>query len=193
VKVNGCANRLIAQQKTTLGEPSGRITPRLRRVAAILRAAGFPVALSRNMDAWLKTHAVFVTAVAGAIYDAGGSCVGLVAQPDGVPRLVRAIRQGFQALRVLRVAIEPRKLDLLFLRLPLALPVAYWRRYLAQPAAELLFARHVRTAPAEMLELVRQMRKLIDHASQVPTPDLHRLWASVEAQQTGQHERSTDG
>ncbi len=125
--------RLIPQQRTTLGEPSGRMTPRLHGVAASLRAAGFPVAFSRRMDAGLKTPAVFVIAVAGAIYDTGGSGAALVAQPEGIPRLVRAVRQGFRALHAVGVPIEPRKLALLFVWLPLAIPVAYWRRYLARP------------------------------------------------------------
>jgi 2-dehydropantoate 2-reductase len=43
-------------QPTTFGEPDGRITPRLQRVAATFHSAGFPVAVSRNMDAWLKTR-----------------------------------------------------------------------------------------------------------------------------------------
>jgi 2-dehydropantoate 2-reductase len=95
--------RLIPQQPTTLGEPDGRITPRLRQVAKVLLEAGFPVAFSRNMDVWLKTHALFVTAIAGAIYDAGGTCAALTTRPDGVHRLVRAVRQGFLALHALGV------------------------------------------------------------------------------------------
>ncbi len=47
----------IRQQPTTLGEVDGRITPRLRQLAIMLKRAGFPVALSHNMDSWLKTHA----------------------------------------------------------------------------------------------------------------------------------------
>ncbi len=171
--------RLIPQQRTTLGEPCGRVTPRLRAVATALRAAGFPVALSRRMDAWLKTHAVFVTAVAGAIYAAGGSCAALVSQPGGVVRLVRAVRQGFRALRARGVPIEPRKLAVLFLWLPLSVPVAYWRRYLARPAAELIFARHARAAPAEMRELVRQVRALIPGV-ETSAPDLDEVWAAVD-------------
>ena len=138
--------RLIPQQKTTLGEVSGRVTPRLHRIASALQAAGFPVALSRRMDAWLKTHAVFVTAIAGAIYLAEGTCADVASGVDGVPRLVRAVRQGFQALRAAGVFIEPRKLAILFLWLPFAVPVTYWRRYLAQQEAELIFAQHVRSA-----------------------------------------------
>ena len=43
-------------QKTTVGEPDGRITSRLLNVVHILRRAGFPVSVCRNMDAWQKTH-----------------------------------------------------------------------------------------------------------------------------------------
>jgi 2-dehydropantoate 2-reductase len=171
--------RLIPQQETTLGELSGNITPRLREIAEILRAAGFAVALSPNMDAWLKTHAVFVTAIAGAIYEAGGTCAALISQPGGIARLVRAVRQGFRALRTRGVPIAPVKLDLLFCWLPLPIPVAYWRRYLAQPAAELIFARHARAAPAEMLELVKQLSELVQ-ISVASAPDLSREWAAVE-------------
>jgi 2-dehydropantoate 2-reductase len=65
---------LIAQQPTTIGELDGRITLRLRlrRVADAFRAAGFRTAMSRHMDAWLTAHAVFVTALSGALYRQGG-------------------------------------------------------------------------------------------------------------------------
>jgi 2-dehydropantoate 2-reductase len=175
--------RLIPQQPTTLGEPDGRITPRLGQVAEALLQAGFPVAFSRNMDAWLKTHAVFVTAIAGAIYDAGGTCAALTTRPDGVHRLVRAVRQGFLALLALGVPIQPRKLAVLFLWLPLIFPVAYWKRYFARPDAELIFARHARAGPGEMLELVNELRTLIGQAH-AATPDLDSMWSAVQAAAT---------
>jgi len=173
--------RLIPEQKTTLGELDGRITPRLRRVREALRSAGFPVALSRHMDVWLKTHGVFITAIAGAIYSARGSCTALVAQPDGVPRLVRAVRQGFRALRALGMPIEPRKLAALFLWLPLPVPMAYWRAYLGRPEAELIFGRHAQGAVLEMLEIVNELRTLL-RDSRLSTPDLDRTWGAVEQQ-----------
>ena len=171
--------RLIPQQKTTLGEPDRRITPRMRRVAAVLRAAGFPVAISRRMDAWLKTHAAFVTVIAGAIYAAGGSCAALAQDPSGVPQLVRAVCQAFRALRAVRTPIEPRKLAALFLWLPLPVPIAYWRRYLGRPEAELIFARHADAAVGEMLELVSELQKLMRDAP-ILTPDLDTTWAAIE-------------
>src|SRR3984885_9354978 len=59
---------LIPQQPTTLGEIEGPPAPRIWEIAAMLKESGFNVALSQNMDAWLKTHAVFVTAVWGGFF-----------------------------------------------------------------------------------------------------------------------------
>jgi len=56
---------LIREQPTTLGELDGERTLRLRALATMLQSAGFRTALSGNMIAWLKTHAIFVTAVSG--------------------------------------------------------------------------------------------------------------------------------
>jgi 2-dehydropantoate 2-reductase len=63
---------MIAQQPTTLGELDGQRTARLHKLVEIFRQSGFPTTTSRDMDAWLKAHAFFVTAVSGAIYMAGG-------------------------------------------------------------------------------------------------------------------------
>ena len=90
--------RLIPAQPTTLGEPDGRLSPRLRQIAKIFEEAGFTVALSRRMDDWLKTHAMLVTAIAGAIYLANGSTITLSQSAASVRRLVQGVRQGFQLL-----------------------------------------------------------------------------------------------
>ena len=170
--------RVIAEQPTTLGEPDGSFSQRLRNVAKLFAGGDFKVALSRRMDDWLKTHAVFVTAFAGAIYRAEGSAAALAGRREAVRALVRAVRQGFGALSAAGVVIEPKKLALLF-ALPAVIPEYYWRRYLARPAAELIFAGHARSAPDEMSALVGQLRKIITtdpsrHA------ELEALWAAVE-------------
>ena len=66
------------------------------------------------MEDWLKTHAVFVTAIAGAIYLAEGSSAALAGRPEAVRTLVRGVRQGFSALSAAGVVIEPRRLGMLF-------------------------------------------------------------------------------
>jgi len=74
---------MIAQQPTTLGELDGRLTARLRQISKAFRDARLPTKISRNMDAWLKAHAFFVTAMCGAIYLAGDDCRKLSRAPKG--------------------------------------------------------------------------------------------------------------
>jgi 2-dehydropantoate 2-reductase len=169
--------RLIQEQPTTLGEPDGRLSPRLRHVAKIFEAAGFRVALNRRMDDWLETHAMFVTAIAGAIYLADGSTSALAASRENMRTLVRGVRQGFRALTKAGVSIEPRKLALLF-ALPSMVPQSYWRSYLVRPAADLIFARHAQAAAGEMLKLVEELRLTVRLAPG-SAPELEALWAAV--------------
>ena len=186
--------RLIAEQPTTLGEPDGTISPRLRDVAAKLRRAGFPVAISRRMKDWLKTHAVFVTCIAGAIYQAGGRAAEVARAPGRVNVLVRGVREGFDALATAGVSIVPPKLALLF-RLPSFAPALYWRNFLSRPAAELMFAAHARRAPEEMWTLVTELRSIISWEP-LSSPALTELWRAVESEALrvqALHEPKTDG
>ena len=67
---------MIPEQPTMLGEPGGKRTPSLYGAARALRTLGLRVRLARNVDAWLKVHAFFVTTVTGAIYLAGATVAG---------------------------------------------------------------------------------------------------------------------
>ncbi|MGB5367066.1 MAG: 2-dehydropantoate 2-reductase N-terminal domain-containing protein [Polyangiales bacterium] len=44
-----------SEQPTTIGELDGTRSPRVEAIANALKAAGFPVSICSNMDAWLKT------------------------------------------------------------------------------------------------------------------------------------------
>jgi 2-dehydropantoate 2-reductase len=92
---------IIPQQPTTLGEIEGPPTPCIREIAAMLKESGFNVALSQNMDAWLKTHAVFVTAVCGALYCAGADNYELARSSETLALLVNGVREGLRSLRAL--------------------------------------------------------------------------------------------
>ena len=171
--------RLIPEQPTTLGELDGRLSPRLHQIAKIFEEAGFTVALNRRMDDWLKTHAMLVTAIAGAIYLADGSTTALAKSRGSVRALVRGVRQGFSLLSEAGVVIEPKKLALL-VGLPLILPQLYLRRFLARPASELILARHANAVPSEMLKLVEELSAII-RLEPRKAPDLEALWAAVTA------------
>ncbi len=171
--------RLIPQQPTTIGEPDGSLSPRLRRIAKVLQAAGFSVALSRHMDDWLKTHAMLVTAIAGAIYLGHGSTAAVAKSRDSIHVLVRGIRQGFELLSGAGVVIAPRKLALLA-GIPAIFVELYLRRFLARPSSELIMARHANAVPGEMLTLVTELRAIV-RLDPRTAPDLETLWAAVTA------------
>ena len=69
-------------------------------IAILLRAAGFRVALIRDMESWLCRHAVFVTAVGGALYESGLDVRRLASNPERVRRFISAVREGWQGWTV---------------------------------------------------------------------------------------------
>lgn len=170
---------LIPQQPTTLGELDGTHSPRVRGIADVLRDAGFRVAISRQMDAWLKVHSVFVTAVSGALYLAGGDPHRLTRIPDGVPLFARGVREGFGALDALGLQ-PPTNLRAIFGWLPNHITVAYWRRLFASPRGEYYFARHARMAWEEASALAVEVRALLRQSGR-PTPAFDQLCASIDA------------
>ena len=168
----------IRQQPTTLGEVDGRITPRLRQLAIMLKRAGFPVALSHNMDSWLKTHAVFVSCISAALALEGGDSVRLGQNGGRVALMVKAIREGFVALQSMGNPIAPFNLQLIFSWMPRWFAIRYWQRALQTSVGTLAIAPHARAARAEMGLLAREVLVLLQ-ASPVPTPSLKRLLAAL--------------
>lgn len=167
-----------AIQPTTLGELDGRILPRLREIAGVLEAGGFPVAFSRNMDAWYKTHVAIVSPITNALYLADGDNYRLARTRDGVVLLVRAVKEGFRVLRALNVPITPFKYCVLPL-IPEPLLVMVLQRILATEWVTLAATRHANAARDEMRQLADEFRALV-FASGAPTPALDRLYTYVD-------------
>jgi 2-dehydropantoate 2-reductase len=168
----------IRQQPTTLGEVDGRITPRLRQLAAMLAQAGFPTAFSRNMDGWLKTHAIFVTSVSAALALEGGDSVRLGQNRATVAQMVSAIREGFAALRSLGVRVTPFDLQLIFRWMPRWFAIRYWQRALQTEVGTLAIAPHAKAARAEMGQVAGEILAFLE-PSPVPVPTLKRLLAAL--------------
>jgi 2-dehydropantoate 2-reductase len=147
-------------QKTTVGEIDGRFTPRIRALAAALREAGFPTAISGRMDAWLKTHVALVCPIADAFYAASGDLRTLADSSSRVITMLRSIRQAFWALRAQGIPVTPAKLRSLEL-LPDWLLVGACQWALRTAYADLVVARHATIARDEMAELSEQLRGLV--------------------------------
>ena len=100
-------------QPTTIGEPSGEITPRLREVGALLQRAGFPVMYEAKIDDWLRTHVALVVPIAMAIYAAGGSTRKVAESPRIIRLMIDAIKEGCRALGSAGFTVTPFKYRLL--------------------------------------------------------------------------------
>lgn len=170
----------IRQQPTTLGEVDGRITPRLRRLASMFEQAGFPVALSRSMDGWLKSHAVFVSCVSAALALEGGDSVRLGQSRERVVLMVNAIREGFLALQSLGITVVPFNLKLIFRWMPRWFAVRYWQHALQASVGTLAIAPHANAAREEMSQVGKEILALL-HTSPVPTPAMNELLAALDA------------
>jgi 2-dehydropantoate 2-reductase len=171
---------LIAQQPTTMGEIGGRRTARLCELSAAFREAGFSTKISRNMDAWLKTHAFFVTAVCGAIYLSGGDCRRLSEDDAALTLMTKGVCEGFAAVRALELPVSPFPLKVLFAWLPLRFAIRYWRRFFATKVADVVFGQHARIAAREMRDLASDCRMLLEQSG-VEASALAKLYGAVDA------------
>ena len=125
----------------------------------------------------MRRHAVFVTAIAGALYEAGGEARCLASNPQRVEAFILAVREGWSALDRRGVASAPLALRSIICWVPLRYAVGYWQRLLGSLRGEFYFARHAQHAPAEMAALAADVRELLDGT---PVPCLHRLYAAID-------------
>jgi 2-dehydropantoate 2-reductase len=170
---------MIPQQPTTLGEPNGSRSSRVQAVVETLRASGFQTQIDSDMNAWLVSHAFFVTAVSGAIYLAGGDCERLSRSRAPLNLMVSGVREGFDAVRALGRPVHPFALRVLFSWLPRWYAASYWRRFFSKREAEYIFAGHVRHASGEMQSLAAECRILLGSAG-VLAPALTELYRAID-------------
>ena len=140
----------------------------------MLEQAGFPTVISRSMDGWLKTHAVFVSCVSAALALEGGDSVRLGQHRATVALMVSAIREGFAALQSLGVRVMPFNLKLIFSWMPRWSAVRYWQRALQTDLGTLAIAPHANAAPEEMSRVARQILVFLEPSPR-PVPTLKRL------------------
>ena len=162
-------------QKTTLGELDGRSTARIRALAAALKQAGFPTAVSSQMDTWLKTHVALVSPIADAFYAAGDDLTWLADSRPRVIAMLRTIRQAFSALRAQGIPVTPARLRSLEL-LPDALLVGACRWALRTSYADLIVARHARAAREEMAALSGQLHELMARGTGIRGRSVGTRW-----------------
>ncbi|HXR65148.1 MAG TPA: 2-dehydropantoate 2-reductase N-terminal domain-containing protein [Ktedonobacteraceae bacterium] len=168
----------VRQVPTTLGEADGRVTPRLRQLAAIFKQAGFTVALSPDMQTWLKTHAIMDMGIIAAVMMMGGSAQ-LARSRRNVVMLVQAMREGLLALRALGTPLTPFYLTMLFLWLPRWLTVIFFQALLRTRLSVLGIDAHLDDDIEEVRQVTREIMAQL-RSSPLTTPTLNRLMEALE-------------
>ena len=161
------------QQSTTFGELDGSTTARLEQIIDVFKSAGFPVAISSQMDAWLKTHVAEVSPMANALFMAGGDNYRLARTRDAIVLMIRAIREGYKVLQELDIPIVPAKHKILKW-IPEPVLVALMKRiFRSDEMADLI--GHAHAARYEMKQICAEF-KVLAQSTSVPTPALDRLY-----------------
>lgn len=165
----------LRQVPMMLGEADGRMTPRLRQLAAVFKQAGFTVKLSADMQTWLKTHAIMDMGMISAVVMTGKKSALLARSRRNVLLLVQAVREGLLALRAQGTRLTPFSSTLLFLWLPRWLTVMLLQALLRSRFATLGIDPHLGGGDLEELrqmaeEIMTQLR-----SSPRATPTMDRL------------------
>jgi len=167
----------IREQKTTIGEINGETSASVKEIRALFESAGFKVEINANMQAWLKTHAIFVACIAAAIIKEDGNSIQLGKNRRSVKMMVKSIREGFTACKMLGLPISPANLKVIFMIMPQWFSVLYWQKTLQGKIGQLAMGPHANAAKDEMQLLAKKVLTVV-HSSSFPTPRLDELLSS---------------
>jgi 2-dehydropantoate 2-reductase len=160
----------IPQQRTAVDESAPDIIH-------LLRQAGFGVDPVRDMNAWLRRHAVFITAIAGSLYENRCDALALAHNSGGMRRFILAVREGWAALDRNKTSPAPFALRTIMCWVPLRLSTKYWSSLLASSRGDIYFARHAGHAAKEMAALAKDVRSFLHESA---APELRRLLVSID-------------
>ena len=160
-------------QPTTFGELDGFSSARLKEIMRAFRSAGFPTAMTSNMDAWQKTHVAWISPLANALYRVNCDNHVLARSPDVVRLAIKAVREGFNVLRALGIPITPAKLRM-WEWIPGSLLVQLLMLWANTNHFRTVAVEHTAAAADEMYQIAEEFRTLAVSAS-VATPAIDEL------------------
>ena len=166
------------EQPTTLGELGGNESERVVAMAEALKAAGFPVAISPAIDAWLKTHVAKVLPTLCALHRADLDPLRLADDDESLDLLVRSMREGLEVLEANGIPIRPHNHRVIGW-LPPRLMRWVMRRLFRAESMEIKMG-HASGSAGEWRLIMEEFRALIDRAG-IPTPATDILLRELSA------------
>lgn len=140
-------------QRTTLGEPVGRPTRRVRELARLLRAAGLPTAVSRRMGDWQFSHLALVCPLAAAVTARPGVDHQTIATDSALmTATAHQIRAHLAAVRRSGASLEPLRMRVIA-RVPSGILGRAIAAVFRTELGDRVICRHARSADTEMRQL----------------------------------------
>lgn len=146
-------------QPTTFGELNGQKSTRIKALQKILKKAGFKVAVSKNMDAWQKTHVALVGPLGDVIYFDGGNNYTVAKNAPAIRQMNLALKENFNFLHNSGIGIVPTKLNSIRI-LPLWILNLTMRFAYNTKWAETVISNHALNARNEMKVISYELIKL---------------------------------
>jgi len=145
------------------GEVDGRITPRLKRLVAIFRQAGFGAEASSDIVDFQATHGAEVALIGKLVLKYRCDTRALARAGDDLRLFVDARREAHEVLRALGRRIVPRSETAIGI-IPVFVQVAAIRMLLRSKLGEVGLAWHCSQAPDEIRQLEQELKVLVDRA-----------------------------
>ena len=166
-------------QSTTFGEIDGKNTQRLQTITKIFHNAGFDPAISKDMNAWQKTHVAFVVPIARALSKFESNNYKLARSRNVIRQMILATREGFKAIDDAGIEIEPKKLNYYY-HLPIWLLVTLYQIVFNTKIAEYAMAKHTLVAMDEINTIDNQFRNMYKTSIFTNWNDLHQTTTYTE-------------
>ncbi len=155
------------------GEIDGKITPRLKQLAAILRQTGFKADLSTNIVDFQMTHGVGVALIGILTLKHGCDVHSLARSGDDLRLFITARREGQHVLRALGHQVIPQS-EVAIGILPDFIQIVGFRKLLSSKLGEVGLAYHVSQTPDEIVQLARELQDLV-HQAGIPVPAIQKI------------------
>jgi len=133
---------------TRLGEVDGQITPRLNKIAEVMRQAGFQPKRTRHIIPWLWTHYAEIAAIVGGLCQAG-SFQAFASSSPILKETLLGVREGLAVCRARGIRLWHLPKTLLFF-LPAFILVPVMKRSFRTEVARLVYEGHAAHAADEM-------------------------------------------
>lgn len=160
----------------TIGSSSNKNRKPVKKLKKILKTAGLQTYTSNNMDSWLKYHIALVSPLAGALFFDGGDNMSLSRNNEALRIMIKAIREGYTALKSLDYPVKPGKLRFMML-FPDFMIKGKLKKMLGSEMGKLVIFDHCQAAPEEMKAIAEEFREIIKKTI-TKTDNLNRLFSS---------------